>query len=60
MTLSDPNKTLLLAKQVIQTQASALEDLVEQVDDNFTKACSLMLETDSRVIIVGIGKSGHI
>ncbi len=60
MTLSDPNKTLLLAKQVIQTQASALEDLVEQVDDNFTKACSLMLETDGRVIIVGIGKSGHI
>ena len=60
MTLSDPNKTLLLAKQVIKTQASALEDLIEQVDDNFTKACSLMLKTDGRVIIVGIGKSGHI
>lgn len=60
MTLSDPNKTLLLAKQVIKTQASALADLIEQVDDNFTKACSLMLKTDGRVIIVGIGKSGHI
>lgn len=60
MTLSDPNKTLLLAKQVIQTQASTLADLVEQVDDNFTMACNLMLETDGRVIIVGIGKSGHI
>ena len=60
MTLNDPSKTLLLAKQVIKTQATALEQLIEQVDDNFTKACSLILETSGRVIIVGIGKSGHI
>ena len=60
MTLSNPKKTLLLAQQVIKTQASALDDLVSKIDQNFATACDLMLATNGRVIIVGIGKSGHI
>lgn len=49
-----------LAKAVIETQALAVSSLVDRVDDQFLKACSYLLECTGRVVVIGMGKSGHI
>jgi arabinose-5-phosphate isomerase len=49
-----------LAKQVITIEQHAIEELLQFIDDNFEQACQLMLECKGRVIVIGMGKSGHI
>lgn len=48
------------ARQVIAIEASAIGRLAEQIDENFIRACALMLECRGRVVVSGMGKSGHI
>lgn len=48
------------AAEVIRTEADALLDLIDKIDDNFTQAVTAILESTGRVIITGIGKSGLI
>lgn len=48
------------AKQVISTEAQALSQLTEQLDQNFVKACELIQNCSGKVILIGMGKSGHI
>lgn len=48
------------AKEVINTEISAIQNLLENLDDSFTKACEILLQTKGRIIIIGMGKSGHI
>jgi arabinose-5-phosphate isomerase len=50
----------LLGRETIAIEAEALAALVERVDDNFRRACELILATQGRVVVVGMGKSGHI
>jgi len=49
-----------LAKQVITIEQQAITELLQFIDDNFAYACQLMLECKGRVIVIGMGKSGHI
>lgn len=35
-------------------------DLIPQIDDNFVKAVEMMIECRGKVIVTGVGKSGHI
>ena len=49
-----------IAKQVIQTEYEALKQLSNELDDNFDKAVNIILKAKGKVIITGIGKSGHI
>ncbi len=49
-----------LAKNVIKIEQQAIADLVQYVDDSFAKACQLMYDCKGRVIVIGMGKSGHI
>jgi len=49
-----------LAKQVITIEQQAIAELLQFIDDSFTQACQLMLECKGRVIVIGMGKSGHI
>lgn len=55
-------KTLFIdtAARVIRAEADALNRLADALDDRFRAAIDLMRETRGRVIITGIGKSGHI
>lgn len=46
--------------EVFKNEAQALLDLIPNVNQNFEKACHLLLSTQGRVIITGMGKSGHI
>ncbi len=48
------------AKKVIRIERESLKALEDRIGDNFEKAARLILESDGRVIITGMGKSGHI
>ncbi|WP_246535009.1 KpsF/GutQ family sugar-phosphate isomerase [Methylomonas paludis] len=50
----------LLALAVIQTEAQAVAALAEQINAEFVSACRLMLACKGRVVVTGMGKSGHI
>jgi arabinose-5-phosphate isomerase len=58
---SSANKTPIeLAKSVLLIEANAVEALAQKLDDNFTKAVDLILQCQGRVVVSGMGKSGHI
>lgn len=48
------------AVQCLQDEAKALLDLIPLLDDNFDKAVDLMFHCKGKVIVTGVGKSGHI
>lgn len=49
-----------LALDVIQIEQQAIAELTQYIDESFEQACQLMFNCQGRVIIVGMGKSGHI
>ena len=48
------------AHTVIVTEARAIEALQQRVNGSFLSACQLMFQCQGRVVVTGIGKSGHI
>ena len=48
------------AIQCIKDEAQALLDLIPQIDTNFDNAVELILGCHGKVIVTGVGKSGHI
>ncbi len=51
---------LTWGKQVIQIERQALEQLEASLNGDFEVACNLLLSCKGRVVVSGIGKSGHI
>lgn len=51
---------LAVGRDVIRMEANALHLLSEHIDENFAKAVQMILGCRQRVIVSGIGKSGHI
>jgi arabinose-5-phosphate isomerase len=49
-----------LAKNVINIEQQAITELLQYIDDSFEYACQLMFNCQGRVIVIGMGKSGHI
>jgi len=49
-----------LARAVIETEAGAVTNLLERVDEHFLTACRYLLECTGRIVVIGMGKSGHI
>lgn len=49
-----------LALAVIDTEADAVRALANKIDARFIRACHYMLECKGRVVVTGMGKSGHI
>jgi arabinose-5-phosphate isomerase len=58
--LSAAPHALDLARQVLNIEADAVRALVQRIDDNFYQALNLILACKGRVIVSGMGKSGHI
>lgn len=48
------------AIEVLQTEARAIDDLVNRIGDDFVAACQRMLDCQGHLIVTGMGKSGHI
>ena len=53
-------KSLALARRVLGIEASAIHALVNRIDQSFLAALELILASEGRVVVSGIGKSGHI
>ena len=49
-----------LGQQVLDIEKQAIEGLYEYLDDNFDAACQTLFNCKGRVIVTGMGKSGHI
>ena len=49
-----------IAVRCFRDEAQAILDLIPQLDDNFDAAVGLILKCSGKVIITGVGKSGHI
>ena len=56
----DARRALALARQVLSTEAAAITALAARLGAPFTAAVELILESSGRVVLSGIGKSGHI
>lgn len=57
---SVPATALSLARDVLQTEAAAVGALIDRLDETFVRALDLILCCNGRVVVSGIGKSGHV
>lgn len=56
-----PAPTLIeTGRAVVDAESRAIAALAGRIDDSFERACRLVLECQGRVVVVGIGKSGHV
>lgn len=49
-----------LGRAVIEIEALAVSALAQRIDADFVRACELMLACAGRIVVLGMGKSGHI
>ncbi|MGF1738477.1 KpsF/GutQ family sugar-phosphate isomerase [Photobacterium satsumensis] len=49
-----------IGRKVIEIEADALKGLTHYINGSFTEACQLISECNGKVIVMGMGKSGHI
>ncbi len=49
-----------LGLAVIETELAGIEALKQQINDDFAKACEIMMACEGRIVVTGMGKSGHI
>lgn len=56
----DIEKICELGRTVIETEASMISSLTSRIDQYFAKACVLLLNCRGRIVVMGVGKSGHI
>ncbi|RUO62452.1 KpsF/GutQ family sugar-phosphate isomerase [Pseudidiomarina insulisalsae] len=60
MTAAKTETFTSLAASVLDIEARSVSDLKRYLDANFTRACECLLACKGRVIVLGMGKSGHI
>lgn len=58
--LSAAPRALDLAREVLGIEAAAVQSLVTRIDESFLHALDVILRCEGRVIVSGMGKSGHI
>ena len=56
----DKNKVFEIARAVIDTEAAMIQVLKQRIDDHFAQACEYMFQCRGRIVVMGMGKSGHI
>ena len=54
------DELLALASEVLDIEARAVASLKTRMNDDFVAACDLCMQTPGRIVVTGIGKSGHI
>jgi arabinose-5-phosphate isomerase len=48
------------ARKVLRIEADAIASLIDRIDENFDRAVDLIMNCKGRVVVTGMGKSGHI
>jgi arabinose-5-phosphate isomerase len=56
----DPVRALSLARETLSIEATAVSAMAERMDDSFAQAVALVLSSSGRVVVMGMGKSGHV
>ena len=56
----DQNNFTDQARRVLEIEARAVQDLIPRLDSKFAHACELCLACAGRVVVTGMGKSGHV
>ena len=56
----DPDHALRLAREALDIEADAVRGLKQRLGAGFTQALALMLDVRGRVVVMGMGKSGHV
>ena len=51
---------IAVARRVLMDEAAGLRALAEVLDDSFVRALDLLQETSGRIVVSGMGKSGHV
>lgn len=54
------DKLCELGRAVIRTEAEMISRLADRIGDEFARACQYLLDCTGRIIVIGVGKSGHI
>lgn len=57
---SERDRLLSLGRAVIETEAEAIAALATKIDESFVEACAYILNCKGRIVVIGMGKSGHI
>ena len=58
--MTDSSTLQAHARAVIELEAQAVAALGKRINDDFARACRLILDATGRVVVTGMGKSGHI
>lgn len=58
--ISAAPRALDLAREVLSIEAAAVQALTQRIDETFLHALDIILSCEGRVIVSGMGKSGHI
>ncbi len=58
--IQNPDALIERAREVLATEAAAIQALARRLDGAFVDACRLILACDGHLIVTGMGKSGHI
>ena len=56
----DESRAVALARRVLSIEAEAVHALAARIGEEFERAVEIILARDGRVIVTGVGKSGHI
>jgi len=56
----NPAVVVNLARRVLQIEADAITGLIESTGDEFVRACEICLACRGRIVVTGMGKSGHV
>ena len=60
MTDTEAQQLKSLGLAVINTELDAVSALRDRIDDTFVEACQYLLKCEGRIVVIGMGKSGHI
>ena len=58
--LVEPARALEMARRTVEIEARALQGLVGRLGDGFVRAVEAVLACQGRVVVMGMGKSGHV
>ncbi|MCC2667428.1 MAG: kdsD 1 [Gammaproteobacteria bacterium] len=58
--MQEIEKICALGRAVVASEARAVDALVDRIDHQFGTACLRLLACEGRIIVIGMGKSGHI
>ena len=56
----EPDAALRLARQTLRIEADAILGLIDRLGEDFARAAALILSRPGRVVVMGMGKSGHV